>query len=262
MSSTGAGYDMSPTTFSPEGRIYQVEYAAKAVEKSPTAIGVLCKDGVILAGEKRMESKFLLETSNRRILTADLHVGLAMAGLVADGRKLAKEARKACSAYRRNYGEPVPPKTLGGQLGGLVHAYTCYGAYRPFGVSVLLAGYDEVSKKFELHNVDTFGVCLKYFGCAIGSGRQSAKTDIERAGFEKMTCRDALKHVAKILYTAHEKDEDKPFVLEMGWICEDSDRKFVRVPENLRTDADKWGKEQTADADDDDDDDNDSDESI
>lgn len=200
-----------------------------------------------------MESKFLLETSNRRILNADLHVGLAMAGLVADGRKLAKETRSACSRYRQNYGEQIPPGVLSGQIGGLVHAYTCYGAYRPFGVSMLIAGYDDVKEEYELHNVSPSGVSLKYFGCAIGSGRQSAKTDIERAGFAKMTCKDALKHIAKILYTAHEKDEDKPFVLEMGWICDESERKFQRVPDNLRKAADKWGKEQTADAEDEDD---------
>ena len=244
---------MSPTTFSPEGRIYQVEYASKAVENSPTAIGVSCKDGVILAAEKIIRSKFLLETSNRRILIADTHVGVAMAGLVADGRKLAKETRRACSTYLQNYGEKIPPQTLSGQIGGMVHAYTCYSSYRPFGTSLLLASYDHCKKAYELYNVDTFGVSLKYFHCAIGKGQQSAKTDVERAGFEKMTCREALKHVAKILYVAHDDKEDKPFVLEMGWVCDESNQQFVRVPEDLRVEADKWAAEQTKEDDDDDD---------
>lgn len=261
MSSTGAGYDFSPTTFSPEGKIYQVEYAAKAVGNSPTAVGVQCKDGVVLALEKILQSKFLLETSNRRILIADTHAGMAMAGWVADGRKLAKEARSACRTYRQNYGEQIPPEVLGGQLGGLVHAYTCYGSYRPFGSSFLLAGYDDVKKEYGLYNVDTFGVCLKYIGCAIGKGQQSAKTDIERAGFDKMTCREALPHLAKILYTAHEEKQDKPFVLEMGWVCAESNQQFVRVPDELREAADKWGKEQVAEEDDSSDD-SDSDDDI
>lgn len=262
MSSTGAGYDYSPTTFSPEGRIYQVEYAAKAVENSPTAIGIKCKDGVVLALEKILQSEFLLETSNRRILTADTHAGMAMAGLVADGRKIANEARSACRTYRQNYGESIPPEVLGRQLGGLVHAYTCYSYYRPFGTSMLIAGYDEATKDYQLYNVDTFGVCLKYFGCAIGKGQQSAKTDIERAGFDKMTCRDALKQIAKILYTAHEEKQDKPFVLEMGWVCDESKKKFVRVPADLREAADKWAKEQVVEEEDDDDDDDSDDDDI
>lgn len=87
MSSIGTGYDQSTTTFSPDGRVFQVEYAMKAVDTSSTAIGIRCSDGVALAVEKPMLSKMLVESSNRRILTVDKHSGMCVSGLMADARQ-------------------------------------------------------------------------------------------------------------------------------------------------------------------------------
>jgi len=93
MSATGAGYDQSVSTFSPNGRVFQVEYAAKAVEKTGTVIGIRCVDGVVLGVEKSVTTPLLTPNSNRRILSVDYHIGLAAAGLPADARALANKAR-------------------------------------------------------------------------------------------------------------------------------------------------------------------------
>ena len=98
MASTGAGYDLSPTTFSPDGRIFQVEYATKAVENSGTVVGIRCADGVVLGVEKVMLSKMLLPSSNRRVATVSAHAGVAQAGLAADGRPGAHPALPSCSS--------------------------------------------------------------------------------------------------------------------------------------------------------------------
>ena len=88
MSSIGTGYDQSTTTFSPDGRIFQVEYASKAVDNSSTAIGIRCKDGVAMAVEKPKLSKMLVEGSNRRVMTVDRHSGMCVSGLMADARQV------------------------------------------------------------------------------------------------------------------------------------------------------------------------------
>jgi len=88
MSSIGTGYDQSTTTFSPDGRVFQIEYAAKAVENSGTAVGIRCKDGVVLGVEKQKLSKMLVPGSNRRIYTVDKCTGMAVSGMMADARQV------------------------------------------------------------------------------------------------------------------------------------------------------------------------------
>lgn len=110
MASQGTGYDLSASTYSPEGRIFQIEYAAKSVENSGTVIGIKCKDGVVLAVEKLVASKLMVPGTNRRVLGVDRHAGLATAGLVADGHHLAKRAREEAVAFRDTYRAPAPIK--------------------------------------------------------------------------------------------------------------------------------------------------------
>jgi 20S proteasome subunit alpha 7 len=129
-----SGYDLSASTFSPDGRVFQVEYAAKAVEKSGynwymfqyvllewrpivrTAIGIKCVDGVVLGVENPVLSKMLVPGGNRRIFTVDEHAGVAMAGFAADARKLVEVARAESSSYRDFYGSPIPGHTLNMKL--------------------------------------------------------------------------------------------------------------------------------------------------
>lgn len=158
MSATGAGYDYSVSTFSPNGRVFQVEYASKAVEKSGTAIGIRCIDGVVLGCEKSLVSKMLVPSSNKRIHTLDLHAGLALSGLAADARQLVNKARSESSEYRSFYGSEIPGKVLADRLAGHVHTNTLYWHARPFGCSILVASYDEETGP-QLHAIEPSGVC-------------------------------------------------------------------------------------------------------
>ncbi|XP_076320781.1 proteasome alpha7 subunit isoform X2 [Tachypleus tridentatus] len=110
MSSIGTGYDLSASQFSPDGRVFQVEYAQKAVENSGTAIALRGKDGVVLAVEKLVTSKLYEAGANKRIFSIDRHVGVACAGLLADARQLVETARTEASNYRADYGSSVPLK--------------------------------------------------------------------------------------------------------------------------------------------------------
>ncbi len=99
MASSGSGYDLSSSTFSPDGRIFQVEYASKAVENAGTALGLKCRNGVVLCVEKPILNKMLLPNSSRRIHSVDKYSGVAITGFVSDGRQVVNRAREECASY-------------------------------------------------------------------------------------------------------------------------------------------------------------------
>ena len=93
--------------------------------------------------EKLLLSRMLIPGTNRRIHTVDRHLGMAVAGLSADGRQLVNRAREEAQSYKGNYGDIVPPQILADRMSQFIHYYTLYGSVRPFGASVLLAGFDQ-----------------------------------------------------------------------------------------------------------------------
>jgi len=232
MAGTGAGYDLSVTTFSPDGRVFQVEYAGKAVENSGTAVAICCKDGVIFAVEKFLLSKMLVPGTNKRIFPVSRKSGMAAAGMSADSRQLVTRARSEAHQYMSSYGEEIPSGLLAERLGLFVHAYTLYGSIRPFGCAVLLGCVDKDTKTPTLFCVEPQGMVYKYKGTAVGKGKQAAKTEIEKLFTslgDDLTCEKALVHVAKILHKVHD-EKDKEFELEASWICPASGYEFSAVP--------------------------------
>lgn len=242
MASSGSGYDLSPSTFSPDGRIFQIEYASKAVENAGTALGVRCKDGIVLAVEKPLVSKMLLPSSSRRIHTIDEHSGLAFTGFVSDARQIMNRARQDALGYAKNYGTKIPPAVLAERLASYVHYFTLHGALRPFGSSILLASYDPDAKRHELHMIEPSGVTYEYFACAAGKGRQAARTELEkltlgnkREGSSEnlVTVAEGMKQLARIIYILRsDAPENKPFELEMSVVSEESGWKHVGVPKD------------------------------
>ncbi|WRX34592.1 Proteasome alpha-subunit [Theobroma cacao] len=150
MSSIGTGYDLSVTTFSPDGRVFQIEYAAKAVDNSGTVIGIKCKDGIVMGVEKLIASKMMLPGSNRRIHSVHRHSGMAVAGLAADGRQIVARAKSEATNYESVYGEPIPVKELAERIASYVHLCTLYWWLRPFGCGVILGGYDRDGPQLHL----------------------------------------------------------------------------------------------------------------
>ncbi|KAH9675078.1 proteasome subunit alpha type [Citrus sinensis] len=207
MSSIGTGYDLSVTTFSPDGRVFQIEYAAKAVDNSGTVIGIKCKDGIVMA----------------------------VAGLAADGRQIVTRAKSEATNYESVYGEPIPVKELAQRVASYVHLCTLYWWLRPFGCGVILGGYDRDGP--QLYMIEPSGISYRYFGAAIGKGRQAAKTEIEKLKLSEMTCRQGVIEVAKIIYGVHDEAKDKAFELEMSWVCDESNRQHQKVPDELLEEA-------------------------
>ena len=274
MASSGSGYDLSSSTFSPDGRIFQIEYAAKAVENAGTALGLKCRDGVVLAVEKPLQSKMLVaRTTGRRIHTVDEHAGVAITGFVSDGRQIVNRAREEASSYDETYGTKIPPETLASRLSAYVHYFTLHGALRPFGASTLVAAYDPATKKHSLHMVEPSGVGYEYFGAAAGRGRQPARTEMEKLAINPktaggssggeggednlITVAEGVKQLAKIIYTLHDESKDKPFELEMSWLCEGTGWKHAGVPRDVIAEATEWAKKEIAEAEEESEDDDD-----
>ena len=143
MTSIGTGYDLYTSQFSPDGRVFQVDYAAKAVENSGTCIALRGKDGVVFAVEKIVNSKLYEKTAEKRIFNVDRHVGMAVSGLLADGRALVEHAANEAASYQSDYGSSIPLKYLADRVAGYMHAYTLYSAVRPFGSVVMIGSYTE-----------------------------------------------------------------------------------------------------------------------
>uniref|UniRef100_A0A336K458 CSON015491 protein n=1 Tax=Culicoides sonorensis TaxID=179676 RepID=A0A336K458_CULSO len=246
MSSIGTGYDLSASQFSQDGRIFQVEYACKAVENSGTIVGLRGKDGVVLAVEKLITSKLYEEDSGSRIFTIDKHIGLAFSGLNADGRAIVQIAREEATNYRQQYDRPIPLKQLNDRLSSYLHAYTLYSAVRPFGVSIIIAAWTPENGS-EMYMLDPSGLALGYFGCAVGKAKQSAKTEIEKLKLSELTARQLASEASKIIYQVHDELKDKEFKLELSWVGADTQGLHKLVPNDVYVEANKAGKEAMED---------------
>jgi len=261
MASVGVGYDLGSSTYSPAGRVFQVEYAGKAVENSGAVIGVRCTDGVVLGVEKLIRNKMLVTKSYRRIFTTSMNSGMAIGGLLPDGRQLVNRARDEASSYKSNFGIAIPGSVLSQRVAMYVHAYTEYWHLRPFGVSSLLAVYDDSDLGPQLYCIEPSGECLRYHGIAVGKNAQAAKVQLEKINFDSMTCKEGAIKVAEIIYSLHDEVKDKPFEMELSWVCDDSDRKHQLVPKDIFDEAAAAGV-KAAEDDDSDDEDEDEDEDM
>lgn len=239
--SVGTGYDLSNSVFSPDGRNFQVEYAAKAVENGGTSIGLKCADGVVLAVEKIVSSKLLVPNKNNRIQTVGKHVGVVYSGMLPDGRNLVAKCREEYQSYMSQYKQPITVPYLIDRIGGLVQAYTCYNSVRPFGVTTIIGGIDE--KGPHLYMLEPSGAYWGYHGAATGKGRQAAKNELEKLDFTTLSARDAVKEAARIIYLAHEDNKDKDFEVEISWISTSETKGLHKfVPEELLKEAKEFAE--------------------
>lgn len=228
----------------------------KAVENGSTSIGIKCKDGVVLAVEKIINSKLLVPGRNKRIQTIDRHVGVVYSGLLPDGRHLVNRGREEAKSFKSLYKTPVSVHHLMERLGIYVQNYTCYNSVRPFGIVSIVGGLDENGP--HLYMLEPSGACWGYTGAATGKGRQLAKSELEKLNFEELTVREAVQHAARIIHEAHEDNKDKGYELEMLWVSiNETGGKHVPVPDELVQEARKAAENDDDDDDEDDEDDED-----
>ena len=174
----GMGYDRAITVFSPDGRLFQVEYALEAVRRGWTALGIRCIDGVVLAVEKRRISPLIDPSSMEKILKVDEHVGVTFAGLSSDARILIDRARVEAQINRLLYDEPIDVEVLTRKVSEVKQMYTQHAGVRPFGVSLLIAGVDRNGAK--LFMTEPSGAYAGYYAVSIGAGSQMVTEFFEK----------------------------------------------------------------------------------
>nr|CAD1822558.1 unnamed protein product [Ananas comosus var. bracteatus] len=189
---TRTEYDRGVNTFSPEGRLFQVEYAIEAIKLGSTAIGLKTKEGVVLAVEKRVTSPLLEPSSVEKIMEIDEHIGCAMSGLIADARTLVEHARVETQNHRFSYGEPMTVESTTQALCDLALRFgegDEESMSRPFGVSLLIAGHDENGPS--LYYTDPSGTFWQCNAKAIGSGSEGADSSLQEQYNKDLTLQEA-----------------------------------------------------------------------
>jgi proteasome alpha subunit len=194
-------YDRAITVFSPDGRLFQVEYASETVKRGATVLGIACPDGVVLAAEERATSKLQDPTFMWKIFQIDEHVGAAVAGLSCDAHILVDQARIYSQSNRLLYDEPIDVEILTRRIGEIKQLYTQHAGVRPFGISMLFAGMDR--KGSRLFWTDPSGAFLAYKAWAIGAGGDAANEILEADYKDTINLDDAvilsLKCMSKVL---------------------------------------------------------------
>jgi len=190
-------YDRSITVFSPEGRLYQVDYASKIIEKGSPAVGIIYKEGIIIFADKKIFSPLIIPETVEKTYKIDQHIWVACSGLIGDGRRLVDFARTIAQQNRNYYDDPIEIEPLVEKLAGIVQYYTQFGGARPFGVSLMIAGIDPLGK--HIFEIEPSGATTAYKALAIGQNRPKLMGYLEKNYKENMNFEDALKLGIKTL---------------------------------------------------------------
>jgi len=201
MFSVPGAYDRAITVFSPDGRLFQVEYASETVKRGATVLGIASPEAVVLAAEERATSKLQDPSFMWKIFQIDDHVGAAVAGLSCDAHILVDQARIYAQSNRLLYDEPIDIEILTRRIGEIKQLYTQHAGVRPFGISILFGGMDR--KGSRIFWTDPSGAYLAYKAWAIGAGGDAANEILEAEYKDSLNLDDsvllALKCMSKVL---------------------------------------------------------------
>ena len=197
-----AGYDRAITVFSPDGRLFQVEYAREAVKRGTTSLGVKSKEGIVLLVDKRTTSKLVETKSIEKIFQIDDHIGAATSGLVADARTLIERARMESQINKITYNEPIRVEALAKRICDMKQMYTQNGGVRPFGSALIIGGVTNGGCK--LFETGPSGALIEYKATAIGSGRTAAMEVFEENYKEDLNIGEAIDLALDAVYEATE----------------------------------------------------------
>ena len=192
------GYDRAITMFSPDGRLLQVEYAKKTVRQGSTAVGMVCKDGVILVTDKRILDKLVVADNVEKISQIDKHAIATFAGISSDARILMERSQLQAQQHRVSYDSPIDILSLVKETANLKQICTQSGGLRPFGVSLLYAGID-VNGKMQLYETDPTGIYFPYKATVIGEGENEIREPLHKEYKDSLSMDDGLKLILKAL---------------------------------------------------------------
>ena len=216
-------YDRALTVFSPEGRLYQVEYALEAVRRGTIAVAIKSKEDVCLAAQIKIPSKLMDPDSIDKIFQIDEHIGVAISGLHADSRTLINYARVQAQSFRLTYDEPVRMNMLVKTIADLKQMYTQYGGIRPFGCALFFIGIDSTGP--QIYTTSPSGIYRPYKAYALGSGEAQAREHIQANYKENMSFKEIVDLALNAIKESVEDDLSKD-TIRIAYVKSSEDNKF------------------------------------
>jgi len=234
--SMAAAYDRGITIFSPDGRIYQVEYAFEAVRRGWTTLGIKTKTTAVIAAEKRKISNLQDEKSIQKIFKIDEHIGASYAGMAGDGRILLDYAVQRALIHKFYYDEPIPVEYLAKLVCDVKQLYTQHAGVRPFGVSIIFAGVDD--KGPQLYMTEPSGRYAGYYATAIGEKSNNVLEFLEKTYKYDLEVEDSIKLAIEAIASII---ENKPLenYMEVGYVDIYTGRFRILSPDEIKTYIDK-----------------------
>ncbi len=243
MFAPSAGYDRAITIFSPDGRLYQVEYALETVRRGSLAVGISTRDGVILSVEERGR-KLQSGDSVVKMFQIDDHIGAVGAGYIPDARIQVDNARVISQSNRLAYDEPVDVETVAKRIADLNQQYTQYAGVRPFGVSLIIAGVDE-NRGPVVFLTDPTGAYLGFDAIAIGAGSDQVNEYLEKNYNKNMSLDEGVKLAIECIYLVSE-DKQGTFHIKAAIVDTKTKRMrrmteddIIRLAANAKTRSEK-----------------------
>ena|SRR3989338_7529164 len=191
------GYDRAITMFSPDGRLLQVEYAKKTVKQGSTALGIVCKDGVVLVTDKRIVDQLVVPESVEKIFQIDQHIGATFAGISSDARILIEREQIKAQQYRVTFDSSIDLLSIVKDIADLKQMCTQSGGLRPFGVSLLVGGVDNGHAK--LFETDPTGIFFQYNAVVIGEGETKIQELLHKEYSPNLSVDQGLKFGVRLL---------------------------------------------------------------
>ncbi len=204
---TQRAYDRALTVFSPEGRLYQVEYALEAVRRGTLAVAVKSKDDVCIAAQIKIPSILIDADAIDKIFQVDEHIGVAISGLHADSRALINYSRVQAQSFRLTYDEPVRLNMLAKSIADLTQQYSQFGGIRPFGCALFFIAID--AEGSQIYTVSPSGIYRSFKSYAIGTGEASAREYLIENYKEEMTFDELINFTLKTLKESIDEDATK-----------------------------------------------------
>ncbi|MCD6235741.1 MAG: archaeal proteasome endopeptidase complex subunit alpha [Thaumarchaeota archaeon] len=234
-------YDRAITVFSPQGRLYQVEYALETVRSGSTAMAIASNDGVVLAVEERMHTKLQNANYSWKLFQVDEHIGVVASGLNSDARVLVDSARLRAQVLRLTYDEPPTVEAVTKYIGDLMQMYTQHAGVRPFGVALLFGGVDDTGPR--VFYTEPSGMVLEYDAWAIGRGAEKVRSILEAEYKRDMFLEEAVDLALRSLVESAEKI-DENWTVRLATVPLEAKKFTVMPQEELRRKLDEFIKKR------------------
>lgn len=231
LSHQAMGYDRTSTMFSPDGRLLQVEYAKKTVKQGTNAIGIVCKDGVVLVADKRISEKLIVGESVEKVFQVDIHIGAIASGIISDARVLIERAQVVAQQHKITFDTPIDLQSLVRDICNVKQYYTQVGGARPFGVSILFGGIDTNESSPRLFLTDPTGIFFEFKATAIGESEGEIKEILEKEYRDNISVDEGVKLALRALKKVLGKEFDM-VRMDGAYIMSD-EKDFTRLTQDM-----------------------------